>query len=99
MFIDGTVIEAEPGRKLVQTFNAKWDPELAGEKETRVTWEIERIGGACKMTVTHEGFEADSKQYHGVDDGGWSQILSGMKTLLETGKPLIVEGPAPASAG
>jgi uncharacterized protein YndB with AHSA1/START domain len=90
VFIDGTVLEAVPGRRLVQTFNARWDPELAGEKETRVTWELEALGDATKLTLTHDGFAADSKLFAGVDDGGWSQILSGMKTVLETGKALVV---------
>jgi uncharacterized protein YndB with AHSA1/START domain len=99
VFIDGKVLEAEPSRRLVQTFNAKWSPDFADEPETRVTWEIEQMGDACKLTLTHEGFTTESKLYHGVDDGGWSQILSGMKTLLETGRPLVVEEPASANAG
>jgi uncharacterized protein YndB with AHSA1/START domain len=99
IWIDGTIIEADPGRRLVQTFNAHWKPELDGEKATRVTWDIEKMGDACKLTVVHDEFEVGALLYDEVDDGGWSQILSGLKTLLEVGKPLVVEMPEPASAG
>jgi hypothetical protein len=53
-----------------------------------VSWEIEpQEGGVTKLTVTHDQLEASPKTAEGVA-GGWMYVLSGLKTLLETGKPL-----------
>lgn len=79
--LDGEVVEIEPPRKLVTTFRAMWAPE--GEV-TRVTYEIESMGEMSKLTLTH--FDA-AKAMAGVEEG-WPLILAGLKTLLETGKPL-----------
>ena len=63
-------------------------PETADEPHSRVTWEIEaQEGGVTKLTVTHDQLEASPKTAESVA-GGWSYVLSGLKTLLETGKPL-----------
>jgi len=92
--VDGEVVEADPPRRLVQTWRFLWDPELVAEGFTRVTWEIEAgEGGICKLTVTHEleGAPRTAAQVAGEvpnAGGGWSYILSDLKTLLETGKPL-----------
>jgi hypothetical protein len=54
-----------------------------------VTWEIEpQEGGYCKLTVTHDRLEGAPKTAASVSDGGWMMVLSGLKTLLETGEPL-----------
>jgi uncharacterized protein YndB with AHSA1/START domain/DNA-binding transcriptional ArsR family regulator len=85
MNLDGEVLELDPPKKLVTTFKAEWAPE--GEI-TRVMYEIEQVSGStCKLTLTH--YDA-AKSMAGVEDG-WPLILAGLKTLLETGKPL--EGP------
>ncbi len=81
--LDGEVIEIEPPRKLVTTFKAMWAPD--GEP-TRVMYEIESMGETCKLTLTH--FDA-AKSKAGVEEG-WPIVLAGLKTLLETGKPLAV---------
>jgi uncharacterized protein YndB with AHSA1/START domain len=96
--VDGEVIEAIPPRKLVQTFRMVMDEAMASEGFTRVTYEIdESKGGVTKLTVVHDldgapklavlmagGMEAEGA------GGGWSWILSGLKTLLETGMPLQI---------
>lgn len=82
--LDGEVVEVEPQRKLVTTFKANWAPD--GEI-TRVMYEIEPDGEVCKLTLTH--FDA-AKSMAGVDEG-WPLILAGLKTLLETGKPMAPE--------
>ena len=88
VLVDGEVQESDPPRKLVHTWKAYWDPEMAAEQPSRVTWEIEpQDGGFAKLTVVHDQLEAAPKTAAGVA-GGWSFILSGLKTLLETGKPL-----------
>ena len=95
---DGEVIEADPPRKLVQTWRPLWDPEMVAEGHTRVTWDVEEDdGGLTRLTVTHE-LEGAPKTAAAVagqgrvteGGGGWSWILSDLKTLLETGKPLEI---------
>ena len=87
-YVDGEVIEASPPRKLVTTWRALYDPETAAEPFSRVTWEIEPAGdGVTKLTVVHDELEASPKTAENVA-GGWSFVLSGLKTLLETGEPL-----------
>jgi uncharacterized protein YndB with AHSA1/START domain len=87
-YVDGEVLEASPPSKLVTTWRALYDPETAAEPFSRVTWEIEPAGeGVTKLTVVHDELEAAPKTAENVA-GGWSYVLSGLKTLLETGEPL-----------
>jgi uncharacterized protein YndB with AHSA1/START domain len=94
--MDGEVIEADPPRRLVQTMRALWDEATAAEGFTRLTWEIEELPtGVSKLTVIHdlEGAPHLAAVIHGDMEGegaggGWSEILSDLKTLLETGRPL-----------
>jgi uncharacterized protein YndB with AHSA1/START domain len=95
VMVDGEVIEADPPRKLVQTWRLLMDPEAEAQGFTRLTYEIETEGGASKLTVTHdlEGAPGLAKMVAGEladtgAGGGWSWILSDLKSLLETGKPL-----------
>lgn len=100
---DGEVLEADPPRRLVQTWRMTMTPELAAEGFTRLTCEIEPVrGGVTKLTVTHDvsgapmwaGVLRGDGEPHGAG-GGWSEILSGLKTLLETGQQLPFQsGPA-----
>ena len=67
---------------------ALYDEETAGEEPSRVTWEIEpQDGSVSKLTVVHDQLERSPKTAENVA-GGWTYILSGLKTLLETGEPL-----------
>jgi uncharacterized protein YndB with AHSA1/START domain len=86
---EGENLEVDPPRRLVQSFNALWSDEVKAEGTSRVTWEIEPVGDSCRLTVTHSDLaeEADQELY-----GGWPQILSGLKTLLETGETLTTPG-------
>ena len=94
--IDGELLEVDPPRKLVQTWRMVMDEEMAAEGFTRLTWEIEETeGGVTKLTVIHD-LEGAPKLANmvagGLEDtgagGGWSWVLSDLKSLLETGKPL-----------
>ena len=86
--VDGEVLEASPPSKLVTTWRALYDPETAKEPHSRVSWEIEPAGeGIVQLTVVHDGLEAAPKTAENVA-GGWSDVLSGLKTVLETGRPL-----------
>jgi uncharacterized protein YndB with AHSA1/START domain len=87
--VDGEVLEVDRPRKLVQTWRFLYDPELTAEGYTNVTWEIDDVEGTegvSRLTVTH-ALEGAAKTAEHVA-GGWTLILSGLKTLLETGKPL-----------
>lgn len=85
----GTNVEVVPPRLLVQTFAALWNDEVRAAGPTRVTWEIEPVGSSCRLTVIHDQLppNASSQLY-----GGWPMILSGLKTLLETGEQLDTPG-------
>jgi uncharacterized protein YndB with AHSA1/START domain len=85
---DAKVFEFEPPRRLVHEWQSLYDPNLASEESSRVTWEIEpQDGGYCLLTVTHDQLESAPKTAEAVS-GGWMLVLSGLKTLVETGKPL-----------
>jgi uncharacterized protein YndB with AHSA1/START domain len=86
---DEPMYEFDPPRRLVQGWRSLYDPELAEEGESRVTWEIQpQEGGYCLLTVTHDRLEGAPKTAESVSGTGWMIVLSGLKTLLETGKPL-----------
>jgi uncharacterized protein YndB with AHSA1/START domain len=85
---DDIIIESDPPRRLVHTWRALYDPELAAEPPSRVTWEIEpQPDGVTKLTVIHDELEQAPKTAAHVA-GGWMFILSGLKTVLETGSSL-----------
>jgi uncharacterized protein YndB with AHSA1/START domain len=93
--VDGEVIEADPPRKLVQTWRLVMDPDLEAEGFTRVTYEIEEADGSTRLTVIHDLDGAPklapmvSGELSGTGaGGGWAWILSDLKSLLETGAPL-----------
>ena len=94
--LEGEVIEADEPRRLVLTWRFLMDPEIAAEGVTRVTYEIEpREGGVTRLTVIHDLEGAPRLALllsGGMEDegagGGWSWILSDLKTLLETGTRL-----------
>ena len=85
----GENLEVEPPRRLVQSFNALWSDDVQAQGTSRVTWEIEPVGDSCQLTVTHDQLpeSANPELY-----GGWPMILSGLKTLLETGEELTTPG-------
>jgi uncharacterized protein YndB with AHSA1/START domain len=85
----GENLEVDPPRRLVQSFTALWSDEVKAVGSSRVTWEIEPVGTSCRLTVTHDQLPdgANSEVF-----GGWPMILSGLKTLLETGELLDTPG-------
>jgi uncharacterized protein YndB with AHSA1/START domain len=87
---DNSIIEADRPRRLVHTWRALYDQELAAEPASRITWELEpQPGGVTKVTVVHDRLEESPKTSAHVS-GGWMFIISGLKTLLETGEPLTL---------
>jgi uncharacterized protein YndB with AHSA1/START domain len=86
---DSPVEVFDPPRKLVHGWRSMYDPDVVEEGESRVTWEIEEDdNGVCLLTVTHDKLEGAPKTAASVSGTGWTMVLSGLKTLLETGKPL-----------
>ncbi len=85
----GENLEVEPPLRLVQSFNALWGEDVKSEGTSRVTWEIEPVGDSCRLTVTHDQL---GEAPHGEIYGGWPMILSGLKTLIETGETLTTPG-------
>jgi uncharacterized protein YndB with AHSA1/START domain len=85
----GENLEVDPPRRLVQSFNALWSDDVKAQGTSRVTWEIEPVGDSCRLTVIHDQLPegANPELY-----GGWPMILSGLKTLLETGEHLTTPG-------
>jgi uncharacterized protein YndB with AHSA1/START domain len=85
---DGDILECRPPHRLVTTFRANWQPDFAGDRPSKCTYEIaEAMSGVAKLTVVHEDFDQETATYTSVAQG-WMVILSGLKTLLETGKPM-----------
>jgi len=89
LIFEGENLEVDPPRRLVQNFRAVWGDDVKAEGTSRVTWEIQPVGDSCRLTVTHDQLRdgANDQLY-----GGWPMILSGLKTLLETGELLTTPG-------
>jgi uncharacterized protein YndB with AHSA1/START domain/DNA-binding transcriptional ArsR family regulator len=87
--VAGENLEVDPPRRLVQTYTALWGEDVKREAPSRVTWDIEQVGDSCRLTLTHDQLR------EGVGEelyGGWPMVLSGLKTLLETGETLTTPG-------
>ena len=85
---DDAIMESDPPRRLVHGWRSLYDEELANEPPSRVTWEIEpQPGGVTRLTVVHDQLEQSPKTAESVS-GGWMFVISGLKTYLETGRPL-----------
>jgi uncharacterized protein YndB with AHSA1/START domain len=82
----GKVIESFPPRRLVMTWAFPAD-EAREEKHTRVTFDIEPVHGVVRLTVTHDRLEPGSEMLEGITEG-WPKVLSSLKSLLETARPL-----------
>ena len=95
VIVDGEVLEADPPHKLVQTYRMLFDEATKAEGFTRITWEIEAANSEfSRLTIRHEMTNAPimagmvSSKFLEQGAGGWSWILSDLKSLLETGSTL-----------
>jgi len=83
---DGDLLEIDEPRRLAITFHARWDPEIEAEGPVRQSWEIEPAGDdMCRLTVTTDGMGPKTAADF---TGGIAYIVSGLKSLLETGAAL-----------
>ena len=88
--IVGELLEFDPPCKLVHSFSAQWAPDVAGDRPSRVTWEILPLGGgARKLVLTHDALGGETAPSRAVT-GGWPEALSRLKTLAETGEPFVI---------
>jgi uncharacterized protein YndB with AHSA1/START domain len=89
--IDGEVLACDPPSRLSVTWNVNWPGLVEKLGQTIVTWEIARMGDAVRLTMTeaHERVLAEDILSGGRI--GWPAILSSLKSLLETGKPLAIK--------
>jgi uncharacterized protein YndB with AHSA1/START domain len=94
---DNEILQWDPPKTFSHTWRSLYDPDLAGEPQSRVTWTIEpqdgpdapRPGDYCKLTVVHDRLEGSPRTAESVK--GWSWILSGLKTVVETGEPMVTQ--------
>jgi uncharacterized protein YndB with AHSA1/START domain len=84
----GEILEIEPERRMVIKWRHEMTPDLKAEGYTRCTIEIEPQGDVMKLAVTHETEKEGPGKFIGAVSQGWPQILSSLKSLLETGKAL-----------
>jgi uncharacterized protein YndB with AHSA1/START domain len=96
LIAEGENLEVDPPHRLVQSYNALWGDDVRSEATSRVTWEIEQVADSCRLTVVHDQLaEGANEQIY----GGWPMVLSGLKTLLETGEDLTTPGSLRYTAG
>ncbi len=86
--IEGTVLETDPPRRLVISWGRPGETDA--NRISRVTFEIEPGPGSMRLTVTHDGLDADMLK--GISSG-WPAVLSSLKSLLETGKAITLAEP------
>lgn len=91
VYLEGEIVEVDPPFRLVHTFRVVHEEKAAADPPSKVTWEITPMGETCRLRLTHEELGDATREYV---TGGWEHILSGLKTLLETGRPLKVGEPA-----
>src|SRR6201989_2365569 len=89
--ISGEVLECDPPRKLSFTFNVNWPALIEKLGPTLVTYEIEQAGDAVRLTMSEGHDRPLSDDILSGGRQGWPAILSSLKSLLETGKPLVVK--------
>jgi len=84
----GAILEAEPPRRLVIRWQNQLRPELTAEGESRCSIELEQIGPAVKLSITHT-IECEPSKFIEAVSGGWPKIISNLKSLLETGSVVL----------
>ena len=96
LHISGEVIECDPPKKLTFTFNVNWPALIEKLGPTLVTYKIEQVGEVVKLTLSQSHDRPLSDDILAGGRQGWPAILSSLKSVLETGKPLAVKMGPPA---
>jgi uncharacterized protein YndB with AHSA1/START domain len=92
---EGTILALEPERRLVQSVHIKFHPAFLAHENMSIAWDIEQFGEACRVTITHHGAPSTAELF-AMLTARCPDLLSGMKTLLETGRPLRIGQPETA---
>jgi uncharacterized protein YndB with AHSA1/START domain len=87
----GQIVEAEKPRRLVIRWRNQHKPELKAEGESQCTMEIEPSGTVVKLSITHT-MERDPSKFIAAVSGGWPKVISNLKSLLETGSAVVLDG-------
>lgn len=89
--VDGEILEIEPEKRLVMSWKAHWDDSVAKDRPSRVSYELSAAGpSTTKLRLLHNDFDGQTATYNETIDG-WPLMLSSLKSLLETGKPLVTK--------
>ena len=96
VFDAGEIVQAEPPRRLVIRWQHQDKPELKAEGPSLCTMELEPIGTAVKLSITHS-IERDPSKLIEAVSGGWPKIISNLKSLLEGGT-IALQAPYPAAS-
>ena len=88
---EGVLREYDPPKRLSYTWRFLFDEAMAAERPSTVTFEITPMGEACRLRIVHGDFDADGKVYPMISEG-WAEVVSSLKSLLETGTPLAIAG-------
>ncbi len=92
LIMAGEVLEAEPPKRLVMTWNFMKENQPTEAKASRVAFDIiDKGDGVCLLSITHDDFPPDSETFRGIRTG-WTPILNSLKTLLETGTAMPIPG-------
>ena len=83
VYLSGTILECEPPRILRTTYSPGGESFVS-----ELVYELEPVGDAVKLTITHNSEHPQSQLIQAVS-GGWPRILSNLKSLLETGEVLL----------
>ena len=89
--VEGEVIACDRPRSLSYSWRVLYDPAAAEEAPSGVAGEIEPLGENCRLTLTHDEFPPGSAVFENVGEG-WPVLLSSLKSLIETGEPLSLQG-------
>jgi uncharacterized protein YndB with AHSA1/START domain len=86
--VDGEILDAQPNKRLAMTWRAHWDESVDKDPPSRVTYELSAAGPATtKLRLIHDNFDSATATYLSSADS-WPLMLSSLKSLLETGKPI-----------
>jgi uncharacterized protein YndB with AHSA1/START domain len=88
--VDGEILDFEPEKRLVMTWKAHWDDSVVNDRASRVTYELSAAGATTKLRLVHDDFDAKTATYTASVEG-WPLMLSSLKSILETGKPLVTQ--------
>jgi uncharacterized protein YndB with AHSA1/START domain len=86
--VEGAVLSIDPPRRLLVTWRVVWLDELKNAPPTQVEYRIDDLGDVVRVTVNEYHSIEPPEKFAEAGRQGWALILSGLKTLLETGKPL-----------